>query len=131
MIPGREEGTVCEKARLVVEKKLIEVELKLGSTELKLAEAESLNFTINSSFWAGVNPITRALHRFTSVGMIASTPYVRENGVSPVDLLRVVRYARKTLGNSSVHLPFLPSNLFFSPFTIALLVALAWPLLLG
>ena len=63
--------------------------------------------------------------------MTASAPYVRENGVSPVDLLRVVWYAQRTLGNSSAHLPLVPSNLFFNPFIMALLVALAWPLLYG
>ena len=55
--------------------------------------------------------------------MTASAPYVRENGVSPVDLLGVVQYAHKTLGSSSAHLPLVLSNLFFNPFTIALLVA--------
>ena len=86
-------------------------------------------FTINSSFQARANPITRALHRFTLVCITASALYVRENGVSPVDLLGIVWYAYKTLSNSSAHLPFTPYNLFFNSFTIALLVASAWPLL--
>ena len=42
-----------------------------------------------------------------------------------MDLLRVVWYAHKTLGNSSTHLPLEPSNLLFNPFTIALFVASA------
>ena len=88
-------------------------------------------FSINSKFSTGPNPETWELHKFTSAGMTASASYVRENGVSPVDLLRVVRYAHRTLGNSSTHLPLAPSNLLFNPFTMALLVALAWPLLCG
>ena len=88
-------------------------------------------FTSNSSFSIRANPKTQALHKFTSANMIASVPYVRENEVSPVDLLGVVRYAYKTLGNSSTHLPLVPSNLFFKPFTITLLMASAWPLLYG
>ena len=86
-------------------------------------------FTINSPFLVGTNPVTRALYGFTSASMTASTPYVRENRVSPVDLLGVVHYAHKTLDSSSAHLLLAPSNLFFKPFTIALLVASAWPLL--
>ena len=38
---------------------------------------------------------------FTSAGITASAPYVKENEVSPVDLRGVVRYVHKTLGNSS------------------------------
>ena len=44
------------------------------------------------------NSATHALHNFISAGMMASAPYVRENGVSPIDLLGVVQYAHKTLG---------------------------------
>ena len=88
-------------------------------------------FTINSSFSVGTNPETRALHKFTLAGMTASILYIRENGVSPMDLLEVIWYAHKTLGSSSAHLPLVPSNLFFNLFTIALLVALAWLLLYG
>ena len=54
--------------------------------------------------------------------MTTSVMYVRENGVSLVDLLGVIQYAHKTLDSSSAHLPLIPSNLFFNPFTIALLV---------
>lgn len=56
--------------------------------------------------------------------MTASAPYVRENGVSPMDLLGVVRYAHKMLGSSLAHLPLVPSNIFFNLIMIALLVAL-------
>ena len=56
--------------------------------------------------------------------MTAFVPYVRENGVSPVDLLGVVWYAHRILGNSSARLPLVPSNLLFNSFTITLLVAL-------
>ena len=58
-------------------------------------------FSINSEFLARLNPKTGALHKFISDGMTASAPYVRENEVSLVDLLGVVRYAHRTLGNSS------------------------------
>ena len=88
-------------------------------------------FNINSEFLVGLNLTTQELHRFISAGITASAPYVREKGVSLVDLLGVVRYAHRTLGNSSAHLPLEPFNLFFNPFTIALLVASAWPLLYG
>ena len=60
---------------------------------------------INSAFLAGENPKTQALHKFIPVGMTASVPYVRENGVSLVDFLGVVRYAHITLGNSLAYLP--------------------------
>ena len=85
--------------------------------------------TINSAFLAGENPETWALHKFISAGMAASAPYVTENGVSPMDLLGVVRYAHRTLGNSSTHLLLAPSNLFFNLFRMVLLVASAWLLL--
>ena len=88
-------------------------------------------FTINSPFSAGINPTIRAIHKFTLAGMTASTPYIRENWFSPVDLLGVVQYAHKTLGSSSTHQPLAPFNLFFNPPTIALLVASAWLLLCG
>ena len=74
---------------------------------------------------------THALHKLTSVGIIASPPYVSENKVSPVDLLGVVRYAHRTFGNFSAHIPFVPSNPFLSPFIIVLLITLAWTLLYG
>ena len=85
--------------------------------------------TINSELLAGMNLETQALHKFTSTSMTASAPYIRENGVSPVDLLGAVQYAHITLDNSSAHLPLAPFNLFFNSFTMALLVASTWPLL--
>ena len=88
-------------------------------------------FTISSLFLQGTNLETRALHNLTSVGIITFPLYVSENGVSLVDLLGVVQYAHRTFGNSSAHIPFIPSNLFFNPVTIALLVTLTWPLLYG
>ena len=83
-------------------------------------------FIINSEFLTGLNPETWALHKFTSTSITTSAPYVRENRVSPVDLLGVVQYAHRTLGNSSIHPPLAPSNLLFNLFTIALLMASAW-----
>ena len=83
------------------------------------------NSYINSSFSTGTNLEIRALHKLTSASITASPLYISEKVVSPVDLLGVVRYAHKTFDNSSAYIPFMPSNLFFNPFTIALLVALA------
>ena len=80
-------------------------------------------FIINSEFSIGLNPETRALHKFTFTNMTASAPYVRENKVSPIDLLAIVRYAHRTLGNSSIDPPLASSNLLFNLFTMALLVA--------
>ena len=88
-------------------------------------------FSVNFEFLVRLNPETRVLHKFTSAIMTASTPYVRKNEVSPVDLLEVIRYAYRTLGNFSAYLPLAPSNLLFNPFTMALLVASAWLLLYG
>ena len=76
-----------------------------------------------------LNSETHALHKLTSIGIMASAPYVRENRVSLVDLRGVIRYAQKTLGSSSAQLPFAPSSLLFRPFTITLFTASAWPLL--
>ena len=80
-------------------------------------------FIINSEFSIGLNPETRALHKFTFTNMTTSAPYVRENKVSPIDLLAIVRYAHRTLGNSSIDPPLAPFNLLFNLFTMALLVA--------
>ena len=74
---------------------------------------------------------TRALHKLTLAGVTAFAPYVKENGVSFMDLRGVVRYAHKTLGSSSAQLPFAPSSLLFRPFTSTLFTASAWPLLWG
>ena len=46
----------------------------------------------------------------TSTGMTASVPYVKLNGVSPIGVRAVVLYAHRTLGNSSGHVPFAPTN---------------------
>ena len=75
-----------------------------------------------------LNSETHMLHKLTSAGITASAPYMRENGISPVDLRGVVRYAHKILGSSSAQLPFAPSNLLFKSFTITLFMASAWPL---
>ena len=40
-----------------------------------------------------------------SVGMIASNPYMRKNGVNPVDRFGVVLKLHKTAGSSSIHAP--------------------------
>lgn len=56
------------------------------------------------------NPIFR--------GMTTLKPYVIEKKVPPVDHISVVQYVHNTYNNSSTHLPFASSNLFFSPFTM-------------
>ena len=56
------------------------------------------------------------------MGIIASTLYVIEKGVSPVEHRGVVHYAHSTLGSSFAHLTFESSSLFFRPFTMDLLV---------
>ena len=61
------------------------------------------------------------------MGITASTPYVMEKGVSPVDLLKIVLYDHSTWGNSSTHFSFASSSLFFSISRITLFVALACP----
>ena len=93
--------------------------------------SKSKHSTIISSFWTRLNPSTCVLHMFTSAGITASTPYVRENGVSLVDLRGVVRYAHKTLGSSLAQLPLALSSLLFNPFNIVLLMVSAYPLLWG
>ena len=86
---------------------------------------------MNCEFLAGLNLETWVLHKFTFASMTASAPYVRENRVSPLDFLGIVWYAHNMLGNSLAYIPFVPSNLFFNLFTMALLVASTWPLLCG
>ena len=93
--------------------------------------SESNFFTINSSFVPGEKFKVLMLERLISTGITASTSYFKEYGVSTVDLRNVVRYARNTFGNSSVHLPFAPSSIFFNLLTIALFITLTWSLLWG
>ncbi|KAM1314978.1 hypothetical protein ACFX13_018918 [Malus domestica] len=57
----------------------------------------------------------------TLEGMITSEPYTRENGVSPVAHLLVVRYTYKTSGSSSGHLPFLSKRDFLRQSRMVLL----------
>ena len=61
--------------------------------------------------------------RPASKGMIASDPYVNENGVSPVDRRGVVRYAHRICGSSLTHAPFARSSRFFNPSITVLLEA--------
>ena len=85
-------------------------------TNSRYSSNKSSYFTINLLLSIRANSETRALHKFTSSSITASIPYVRENKVSPVNLLGVVRYAHRMLGNSSAHLPLIPFNLLFNPF---------------
>ncbi|KAM2866170.1 hypothetical protein COP2_022253 [Malus domestica] len=60
--------------------------------------------------------------------MIALEPYAMENGVSPVTHLLVVRYAHRTSGSSSSHLPFLYERVFLRQLMMVLLDTSACPL---
>ena len=66
-----------------------------------------------------------------SVGMIASIPYVRMNGDSPIEFQLVVLYAHNTLGRSSTHFPLAECRHFFKAAMIFLLDAFAWSLHYG
>ena len=54
---------------------------------------------------ASVYMVTRGESNSMSVGMTASAPYTRKNGVKPVDLLGVVRRLQRTAGSSSSQQP--------------------------
>ena len=71
----------------------------------------------------GLNELVLDIGKLVSKGMTASTPKVIETGASPVDLRGVILYVQSTCGNSSTHLPFASSNLFFNPLTITLFTA--------
>ena len=62
----------------------------------------------------------------SSAGMTASDPYVRENGVSPVDERAVVRYDQRTPDSSSAHAPFAFCNRFFEVYMMVLFDDSAW-----
>ena len=95
----------------------------------RLSSKRSKFSDIYASLLPGEKPTTLILDMLIFTRMTASTPYVIEKGVSPVDLLGVVWEAHKTLGNSSTQFPFAPSRLFFKPLTIVLFVASVCPLL--
>ena len=59
--------------------------------------------------------------------MTASTPYVSEKGVSPIELLGVVLEVHKMLDSSSTYLPFAFSRRFFIPSSNVLLEDSACP----
>ncbi|KAM0988460.1 hypothetical protein ACFX2A_012612 [Malus domestica] len=63
--------------------------------------------------------------------MIASKPYAKKNGVSSISHLFVVRYAHRTQGSSSSHLPFLSERVFLRQLKMVLLDASACPLPCG
>ncbi|KAM2205932.1 hypothetical protein ACFX1S_025369 [Malus domestica] len=60
-------------------------------------------------------------------GIITSKPYARENGVSQVAHLLVVRYAHRTPRSSSGHLPFLSKRDFLRQLRMVLLDNSAYP----
>ena len=63
--------------------------------------------------------------------MIASFPYVSQNGVSPVGVLVVVLYAHNTLSNSLGHMPFAPSSQVLMIFSKDWFVTSTCPLTCG
>ena len=65
------------------------------------------------------------------VGIMASIPYVRANGDTPIDFILVVLEAHKTLGSSSTHFPLAECRPFFRANKRVLLDVFAWLLLCG
>src|SRR5581483_5723030 len=78
------------------------------------------------AFWSNVRFLATGI--WASTGSTASHPYTKEYGVCPVDALGVVRFAQRTDGNSSTHLPFAPFNLFRIELIMTLLLDSANPL---
>lgn len=58
----------------------------------------------------------------SSTGITASVPYASMNDVSPVDVFKIVQYAHRIAGSSSIHRPFAPSSRFSIPRGKVLLV---------
>ena len=92
----------------------------------KLRSKDSSRSLLPPRNWLDLN-----VGKLVSVGITASDPYVMENGVSPIYLVRVIRYIHKIWGNSSTHFPLASSNLFFKSSTMTLFVASACPLSCG
>jgi len=65
------------------------------------------------------------------MGNMASVPYVRLNGVSPVEVCGVHLYAHKIFGSFSAHNLFALPNLLFSCPRINLFAAYACPFVCG
>jgi hypothetical protein len=63
------------------------------------------SLTRESSDFSSLNYCTQKELCSTSVGNIASDPYINENGVWPVAWLGVVCKAHNTDGNSLTHFP--------------------------
>uniref|UniRef100_A0A2N9HIY7 Uncharacterized protein n=1 Tax=Fagus sylvatica TaxID=28930 RepID=A0A2N9HIY7_FAGSY len=79
------------------------------------------------SLFSGSNSSECKVGRPISSGITASTPYVRENGVSPVEFRGVVLNVHSTLGSSSTHRPLAFSSIFLIPLRIVLLRDFACP----
>ena len=62
-----------------------------------------------------------------SIGIAASDPYAKENGVALVEVFVVVLYDDKTLRSSFAYLPFACSSRFLSVLTMVFFVDSAWP----
>ena len=63
--------------------------------------------------------------------MTASAPYASPNGVSPIGVLVVVRYAHRTFGNSLGQIPFAPSSRVLMILSKDRFVTLTCPLAYG
>ena len=63
-----------------------------------------------------------------SAGMIASVPYVNENGISPVATRLMVLLAQSTPGSFSTHLPLALFKFFYRLSRMVRLLISAWPL---
>ena len=77
----------------------------------------AISFSLCSKFGS----IVLMLGTMTLGEMIASEPYARENEVSPIARLLVVRYAHRTPGSSSGQLPFLSEKDFLRQSRMVLL----------
>jgi len=67
----------------------------------------------------------------TSTGMMASVLLASKNGVSPVGMRFVVRYAQSTPESFSTHLPFTLPRLLHRLLRMVRLFISAWPLPYG
>ena len=79
-----------------------------------------------SSFCSSEANWHRLLSILISIGMTASNPYAKQNGVALIEVFAVVLLDHKTPGSSSAHLPFACSSCFLSVLNNVLFVDSAW-----
>src|SRR4051812_2445451 len=75
------------------------------SASSRLYSNRSTSSSRASSASAPVYMVTRGASNSMSVGMTASAPYTRKNGVKSVDLFGMVRRLQRTDDNSSIQQP--------------------------